>query len=247
MKFKWKLAGLVVIGTAIVSAIAFVVYVPEIKNLTDSSPVITEERNINGYNKINFSGIGELEIVQTGTEGIQISAAENILPDIETNVSNNTLTIRYKWSWRKNSLKNQRPVKIQVQVADLSKIIISGAGTVSSPGLKTANLELSLSGASQVNLNIEVDSLKSEITGAGQMTLAGVARNQKINISGVGKYIAQSLSGNDADVIISGLGSAEVAVNNTLNIVISGGGKVSYSGKPKVTKQISGLGSIIKE
>ena len=247
MKFGWKVFGVISMGIAILGAVAVIILFPDIVHLVDSSPVMTGQRDVSGYDSIYFSGVGELEIVQTGQYSLQISAAENILPDIETTVENKVLRIIYKWDWKKSSLKNQRPVKIQIQVADLTKIDISGAGVVSSPGLKSADLEIFLSGASQAALTVDVESLKSEITGAGQMTLAGLAKSQKINISGAGKYMAGNLTGNNAEIVISGLGVAEVAANNTLDINISGGGKVIYSGNPKIKRQISGLGSIINK
>ena len=44
---------------------------------------------------------------------------------------------------------------------------------------------------------------------------------------------------------ISGLGYCEVSVEETMDVNISGAGKVYYKGNPEVFRNISGLGSII--
>jgi len=244
MKFNRKIIGVLVIGLAIALAVAVIIYSPIIRNISFNSPLTTENRELSGYHNIYFSGIGEVELIQTGQYGLQISAIENIIPDIETTVENQTLKIQYKWDWRKNNLRNQRPIKILIQVADLEKIEISGAGSLISSKLKADQLDISINGASQASLYLEVETLNSTITGAGQITVTGISNKQTINISGAGNYSAKGLQSEDATVIITGLGTAKVTAKENLGVNISGGGKVVYSGNPKISRQISGLGSV---
>lgn len=243
---KIKLLGLLVIGLAIGIAAAFIYSHPKLSKLVVSQPIVTEDRDVFGYNQISFSGVGELQIIQTGLEGVTISAVQNILSDIETKVDNQVLVINYQWDWQKNTLNNQRPIKIIVQVINLHQLNITGAGSISSPNLKSPRLNITLSGASQADLNLDTEALIVDLTGAGQITLKGTVYSQQVNIAGAGQYLAKNLSSQNANVTISGLGLAEIDVDKNLVANISGGGKISYLGKPRITQQITGLGSLTK-
>jgi hypothetical protein len=51
---------------------------------------LLESRQVSGFTKIELSGSGELKIEQTGTESLTISAEDNVLPKITSEVSDNT-------------------------------------------------------------------------------------------------------------------------------------------------------------
>jgi hypothetical protein len=65
-----------------------------------------------------------------------------------------------------------------------------------------------------------------------------------VSLSGSGRYAAADLSSQDAQVRISGSGSATVRVAGTLEAHTSGSGSVAYIGQPTVTQQRSGSGGV---
>lgn len=81
-------------------------------------------------------------------------------------------------------------------------------------------------GASKVSLDGTVDRLLVDMTGASQLAAAG-------------------LQTKTAEISTTGAGDADVAVTNTLKVVITGAGKVTYIGNPAtIDKRITGAGSI---
>jgi len=63
-------------------------------------------------------------------------------------------------------------------------------------------------------------------------------------MSGFGEFKGPDLETQQADVRITGAGSATVWAVNELNASISGAGNVSYYGDPKAVKHVSGAGNI---
>jgi len=69
-------------------------------------------------------------------------------------------------------------------------------------------------------------------SGGSHVTLSGSADSIDIKGSGGSHYNLQDYSVSDADINLSGGSHANVHVNGTLNVDISGGSEVSYTGEP---------------
>jgi len=207
-----------------------------------SGTLKTEVRQVSGFTTVKLSGIGSLEIAQTGTEGLSISAEDNLLPLINTNVQGSVLDIHIQSN---TSLQPTKPIIYLLSVKDLTTISLSGAGSVSTQQFKTSALTVDLSGAGDVNLTgLQLGSLTVKTSGAGNMTVGGTTTSQDVDASGVGSYKGEQLASTTAKVTLSGVGDAAVRASQSLDITISGVGNLTYYGNPTVTQHISGLGKV---
>jgi hypothetical protein len=103
---------------------------------------------------------------------------------------------------------------------------MSGAVKLVAKQLTGPRFALEARGASQVSLDGNIDELLADMTGASELA-------------------ANSLQTKTAEISTTGAGDAEIAVAETLKVVITGAGKVKYSGSPAtIEKHISGAGSI---
>jgi Putative auto-transporter adhesin, head GIN domain len=193
---------------------------------TGSGQISSEPRQVSGFTKVELTGNGELTIEQTGTESLTISAAENILPRVSSEVSGDTLVLGPE---RIIQILPSKPITYALTVKDLTGLAISGSGSVNVSKLATP-------------------SLSSKISGSGTMTANGTADNQDLDLSGSGRYRAEQLIGKRVKVAISGSGSADVHATEVLDIQMSGSGTLSYTGNPpQITQEISGSGKVIKK
>jgi len=206
-----------------------------------SGNVEEEERDVSDFDEISFSGMGNLIITQGEEESLLVEADDNILPLIETDVFGDRLTIGFKWGYNFIPTSN---VRFYLTVADLNRITFSGAGKVDCDNLETNKLEFDLSGAGDIDFNINADELVITSSGAGNLTLSGEVESQNVDISGVGRYNAKELESKECDIEVSGAGSATVNVTEELDVQISGVGNVYYVGVPIVRQDISGLGKV---
>jgi hypothetical protein len=180
----------------------------------------TEERPIATFANVDASGAFEIEW-QNGTPAVRVTTDENLLPYIENNVSEDTLHLR--------SLEHLWPthgIKVVISSPTRAGGKIRGAVKLTVKQLSGPIFALESKGASEVSLDGSVDRLLVDMTGASQLAAAG-------------------LQAKTAEISTTGAGDAEVAVTDTLKVVITGAGKVTYSGNPPtIKKQITGAGSI---
>jgi len=180
----------------------------------------TEERPIATFANLDASGAFEIEW-QNGPPAVRVTTDENLLPYIENNVSEDTLRLRTR-----EHLWPTHGIKVVISSPTRAGGKIRGAVKLTAKQLSGPIFALESKGASEVSLDGSVDRLLVDMTGASQLAAAG-------------------LQAKTAEVSTTGAGDAEVAVTDTLKVVITGAGKVTYSGNPAtIKKQITGAGSI---
>lgn len=209
-----------------------------------SGKIVTETREVSGFDAIEVSYPAEVFIKQGNAESLEITTDDNLLPNLKTQVRNGKLEIFY----RREDGKHVNPTKtprITIVVKDLADVDFSSAGELTIEKLKTDNLDVSLSGAGNLNLEgVQVKGLGVSLSGAGSMTASGSAEDLDMNISGFGDFKGADLHSQVARVNISGAGSATVWVDDDLTAGISGAGSIDYYGSASVTRQISGVGGV---
>ena len=190
-----------------------------------SGQIASESRAISGFSKVDLSGVGELTIQKTGSESLSISAEDNLLPLLTSEVSNGTLVLGTKPNTK---ILPQQPIRYSVTVKDLTGVAVSGSGNIGVPDLTTTALSISISGS-------------------GTTTVSGTVNDQDLEISGSGRYEAAQLTSKTVKAEISGSGTANVLATDVLDVEISGSGTVTYTGNPQVEQEISGSGKLIKK
>ena len=180
----------------------------------------TEERQVAAFANLDAGGAFEIEW-QNGSPALRITTDENLLPYIENNVSDDTLRLRTR-----DHIWPTHGIKIVISSPTRTGGRIRGAVKLTVKQLSGPTFALESKGASEVTLSGNVDRLLVDMTGASQLAAAG-------------------LQTKTAEISTTGAGDAEVAVSDTLNVAITGAGKVTYSGNPAtIKKQITGAGSI---
>lgn len=205
---------------------------------------ISEARNIEAFNELDIHGNYEVYLYRGANEMVKIEADENLIDHIITEVKEKKLKI-----FDKQSIKSKNSIKIYVTYNSLKGISSGGAANiVCGNSLKSDHLQVSMNGAGLMNLKIEATSLDLNLSGAGLINLAGKVKNQNIRISGAGNLDASQLKSKDCDINLSGIGGAQIFVEDNLNAHLSGVGGISYKGNPlNVNREIAGLGRINRD
>jgi hypothetical protein len=190
-----------------------------------SGQLATQSRQVSGFTSVELTGVGELSIDQTGTESLTVSAEDNLLPLLTSEVEGDTLILGKKPNTR---IVTTKPITYTLTMKDITGLAVSGSGTINAPKLTTAALRI-------------------EISGSGVITTAGNVDDQSLEISGSGRYLADGLTSKTTTAEISGSGTGNVVASNALDVKISGSGTLTYSGKPQVSQTVSGSGKLIKK
>jgi hypothetical protein len=180
----------------------------------------TEERPITAFANVDASGAFEIEW-QNGSPALRITTDENLLPYIENDVSDDTLRLRTR-----EHVWPTHGIKVVISSPTRTGGKMRGAVKLRVKQLSGPSFALESKGASEVILDGSIDRLLVDMTGASQLA-------------------ADGLQAKTAEISTTGAGDADVAVTDTLKVVITGAGKVTYSGNPPtIKKQITGAGSI---
>jgi hypothetical protein len=179
-----------------------------------------DERPVSPFANIDVRGAFTIEW-QSGTPSLRITTDENLLTYINSNVSGDTLHLRTR-----EQIRPTHGVKVFISSPTRTGARMSGAVKLVAKQLTGPRFALEARGASQVSLDGNIDELLADMTGASELA-------------------ANSLQTKTAEISTTGAGDAEIAVAETLKVVITGAGKVKYSGNPAtIEKHVSGAGSI---
>ena len=208
-----------------------------------SHNIISENRNVSGFDHLELSGGGDVTIIQGGTEALTIETDDNVMQYVTSKVLGGTLSIKLDFPQLRSVIPSR--LSLILHVKDLSGISTSGSWKVIAASFKSANLDIATSGSVKVIIhNLIADKLTVDISGSGDMDLAGQVNSQEVTISGSGSYQAGDLQTRDTRVEVSGSGNVTTWSTGNLDASLSGMGTIRYYGSPKVTYNESGAGSI---
>ena len=210
-----------------------------------SGNLVTETREVSGFNEVQLDGAGRLVITQGETESLEIEAEDNIIDELTSGVQGQTLELGFEEQLWRNNVIPTRGITYTLTVIDLTAITFNGAGDLEMESLDTSSLELVINGAGQINLDeLTADSLSVQVSGTGSIDISGQVSSQSVTIDGAGNYEAGDLQTSSTTVDINGLGNGTVWVTESLDVTIDGGGTLNYYGSPSVTQEINGVGDI---
>jgi Putative auto-transporter adhesin, head GIN domain len=192
----------------------------DVSTIQGSGTLKTEVRPVGKFTAIALSDVGHLVIERTGAESLAVTADDNVVPLLKSEVKDGTLYLSVESGKRISGKPTYK-----VTVGDLRKIAISGAGSIAATKL-------------------DGDALSISVSGAGSGNVAGRADELTISISGAGSFDAGQLQAKRAKVVVSGAGNVTVNASDELDAKVSGVGTIWYIGSPKLKSEISGVGSI---
>ena len=206
-----------------------------------SGNVLSEDRQVSGFDSVSVSGGGELILAQGDEEALTIETDDNLLPFIKSEVQNGRLSI----GPRNVNLTPTKSVRYQLKLKKLNDLESSGSVRVEADNIQTERFALSVSGSGNFNVaHLETQVLSTHISGSGSTSASGRAETQDIDISGSGDHHASDLKSSKAVANISGSGHASLWVTQTLTAHISGSGSVEYRGDATVASHVSGSGKV---
>jgi len=208
-----------------------------------SGNVISETRKISDFTKIDISGQYKVNLKQDSSLSLTISADDNLLKYIKTDVSDGKLRIHNTKNIRSNS-----DLTVTVGVRNLKDIEASGAVEVTSDGkIVVQDLHFNLSGATKITMDLNAANVTTEGSGATRVNLTGQASKHNVDLSGAGKISALDFVVGDYNIETSGATKCEINVLNSLSIHTSGASSVRYRGNPKtINNDKSGASSVQK-
>jgi hypothetical protein len=191
--------------------------------VTGEGPVQSETRNADPFTRIEVSGGISVTVRIGPTQALEVSAQENILPVIATDVEGDTLRIRSTESY-----STSEGVEVAVATPALVGISMSGGSRGRIEGLDAERLDIGLSG------------------GAG-LTATGTATSVALNMTGGSRASLENLTASTITLDLSGGTTATVQASDRVSGSASGGSRVSVLGDAQLNVEVSGGGEVRRD
>ena len=138
---------------------------------------------------------------------------------------------------------NFKADKFEIKIyANIEEIDISGGIALEMDAKNSKRIHLEAKGGADIYIyNIAAESFETDVAGAASMNLSGETENFEVELAGAGALDAKSLICRNADIEISGAGTAEVSVTDKLFADMDGVGSLRYYGDPLVENISAGL------
>ncbi|MEO0403753.1 MAG: head GIN domain-containing protein [Bacteroidota bacterium] len=211
--------------------------------LVGEGEVTQEKRSVLEFDVIEIHGSFDVILKQSKgkVNSVEITAQENLIPNILTNVSNEKLELQAM-----ECMQSKETVTVQVNVTDLQKITLDGSGDVSTLGtLDFEALKIVNDGSGNVSIKVNVEELDVILDGSGDINLSGVTNEVDIENNGSGSISTTEMKAAEAIVQNDGSGKIQFFANEKMDIELNGSGDIEYLGNPGDFKQDNtGSGSI---
>ncbi|MEE4176535.1 MAG: head GIN domain-containing protein [Bacteroides sp.] len=207
-----------------------------------SGVVVREVRETPSFTGVSVSSAIKLVVTQDEAYEVVVSADDNLLPYILTEVSGNSLRIGVEPF---TSLRGYKEITVYVTAPLFEKISCSGAAEVEGTGLLSQeSLQIKCSGAGNVNLQVESSYLEVDGSGASDIRLEGTTRSLQATVSGASDMKSFGLECLMAEVGLSGASDLQITVSENVTGKASGASSLNVRGGASVDVRTSGASSV---
>ncbi|MBR1405960.1 MAG: DUF2807 domain-containing protein [Bacteroidales bacterium] len=182
--------------------------------LSANGVMVQEYRELPSFDKIRIQGSLDLHFIQSDSlNGVDIEISENILPYIQSEVKDGTLSVRIQSDsissiqYGRNTILVYGPDLSGVSIAGSGdfqcdpmthdgsfEVAVAGSGDVRLDGLQCKELNLSIAGSGDIRAQVDVSGPVSvAIAGSGDVSLSGKAESADYAVIGSGDVDARSL------------------------------------------------------
>jgi hypothetical protein len=205
--------------------------------------IAEETRSTTAFTGVELRLHGQVFITSGADYSVSIETSENLFGMIHTRIVGGKLIIEQDRCIR----CRVDDINIYITMPEIRELNLAGSGRFFlDDEWDTEELDLNVSGSGRITGTFTADRINTRISGSGNVVLDGTTKDHYIQISGSGKVEGTDMVSRNAEVRISGSGSARIHVTNYLDARITGSGSIYFTGDPAIDSRITGTGRIIK-
>lgn len=208
----------------------------------DFGPSIDQTRTVEAFKGLDVSNNIEVEFVQDSVKQLVVSAPQEALSEVITEVVDGKLKI-YTESFFVNY-----PIKVSIHNDSLTYIEGSGAARFKTQNIvNSPALTVKLSGASSADLDFNISGTSEfDLSGAAKADVNGNAGKTDIHASGASKFEGNEFKVFEAVADANGASKISIYATKRLDAEASGASDIDCEGNPTVVKRNESGGSSIR-
>lgn len=202
-------------------------------HVVGSGNLATEKRNFTDFTIVEVGWGFEVEIGQSNSYDMNITADDNIFGYIEIYQTGEKLTVGLKWGYGYQDVT----VRTGIAMPNLYELRLSGGTHGSVEGFtSTHEFIVDLSGGSRLNGDFTTnEDAQFYLSGGSRLIfLGGAANNLSVGASGGSSLELTNFPVHNATVNLSGGSSAKINLDGRLDGDLSGGSNLKYAGSPTI-------------
>ena len=209
----------------------------------NTNSYVDQVRYLEGaFKAVDVVGNIKLEINNSPNQLLAISAPEDFMHHVITEVKNETL---YVYS---DGFLINKQIKLSLSANQLESIVAKGAAKIkSNSSIESNNLYIMLQGAAKADLEVDIkNEFEIEIEGSSSIDLDGSCDKLKLRALGASKIAAKDLKSRCADVYIAGASSAKLYASDSLTANAYGTARIVCYGNPTTVNKSDRIGTNIR-
>ncbi len=203
----------------------------------------SEDRQVGSFSALMAAEGIDVYLRPDSKESVKVEARGIDIDDVLTEVSGGKLKIHLDHGRHRN-----HSVKVFVRFVELDQISASSAATVISEGrIRGERLDLTVSSAADIELDIDVQEVDASASSAGDIELSGKAGYIDASASSAGGVDAYDLEARKVRARASSGGGVKVYATEQIDARASSGGSVRYRGNPSRSQTDSSSGGSVRK
>ena len=207
-------------------------------------PLVTQALQVPNFDAFDVSINANVNLSYGEAQSVTVTGQQNIIDNLSLDVRDANWNIKFDGCYRR-----YEDLVFDITLPQLTEVKISGCGTVTSTDTFPSpnDFKARISGAGNMDLNVDAQMVEASVSGSGDIALGGLAEQIEQRISGSGNISSYPMTTARADVRISGSGNCRTNANDALTARITGSGSIYYRGTPEVDANITGSGEVIND
>jgi hypothetical protein len=205
-------------------------------------PLIEKRFETGPYTEIEIRADVAVVYSKEPSDAVVVKIQENLAELLRVEAQGDLLVVEAERRFL--TQENETPV-LYISAPELTRL--QAAGEFEFRGGDTISGErfaLYVEGSAEIDMDLDVQLLTVDLAGASATRLSGAAEEARIDVSGAGNLDALELDTVRAAVRMSGAGNASISCSETLDVSLNGAASLKYRGKPAMTSDIRGAGSV---
>lgn len=214
-----------------------------------SDELETKTFDINNFTMLEIAHTFDAEVEQSTFYSVVVTANDNIFKYVEVVKTGDRLRVDLKPDYAFTNLD----LSVKITMPELNSITVSGASRATVEGfsgakdliaevsgasmldlvgIRAADLEFNVSGASTIIGSIYANGADFEVSGASKVQLSGSGADLEADVSGASRIELSAFTVDNATVALSGASKGTIKLDGILNVDLSGLSRLSYIGNP---------------
>lgn len=239
---KLLLGALITLMAIIIGVVAAMQINRHSNTTVGNKDIKTSIRTVPVFTQIDASNV-TVNIRQSSTPGVKVTADSNIQPLVVTEVKNNTLSV-----YVKGKISGDDKILVDVDVPQLDQINGSAGSVINTKSpFNAEKLAIDGSSGSIFKVALITKQLDCSLSSGAIMDLTG--QSDQFSIDSSSGAITNANEFKAAQVKVSGSSGAitKVYAEKTLSVDISSGAMLSYSGNPQLSIEDISSGAGLKK